>query len=117
VYMTFYAVDRRSKPLLRDFARDKCRKRVYDPMPVLYGLLQLRADHAQKKDGGGGGGRGGGGYGGGKCTLSAPSTLLTHIPLPRSCTVLRSFSASIAKLMRERRERIPSREPATFLCR
>lgn len=27
---------------------------------------QLRADHAQKKDGGGGGGRGGGGYGGGK---------------------------------------------------
>ena len=30
---------------------------------------QLRADHAQKKDGGGGGGRGGGGYGG-KCNLS-----------------------------------------------
>jgi hypothetical protein len=48
---------------------------------------QLRADHAQKKDGGGGGGRGGGGYGGGKCTLSAPSTLLTY-----RLSVMRAFS-------------------------
>ena len=33
---------------------------------------QLRADHAQKKDGGGGGGRGGGSYGGGKFTSLPP---------------------------------------------
>jgi hypothetical protein len=28
-------------PLLRDFVREKCRKRVYDPMPVLHDLLPV----------------------------------------------------------------------------
>jgi hypothetical protein len=36
------------------------------------------------------------------------------IPLPRAYTVLCRFSASAAKLMRERRERNPCRDPIRF---